>query len=95
MEKQGTGAHIGFVCLWACASAQPAHQPERRGDRDKDKHRYSLGAASVSSLFLDPYKLWQLNTIWQAVPQFQSPTDLYCFESTSSKTGIFTFLLTL
>lgn len=80
------GTEAGHGCtrglrVFAGLCISPAH-PEIRGVSDKDKHRYVLGAASGSSLFLDPYKLCRLNILWRGVTHHQSPTDLHWFGST-------------
>lgn len=95
--RQRSRRRVHTLVLCACKLCiSPAHPLARKtGVKAKEEHKCSLGAASGSSFFMDLYKLWQLNILWQGIPELQSPTDLCCIGSIQRKTDIFTFLLNL
>lgn len=93
-ETQEMGTCSSFVSArWALA--QPTYQPEGRGVRTKEEHRYSLGAASASSLFQTYINFGSLTSSSEKFLIFKAPRIFPALGPLTEKQTIFTFLLTL
>lgn len=73
----------------------PAHQPEGRGVRTKEEHRYSLGAASGSRLFQTRINFGSLTSSGEKFLIFKAPQIFTGLGPLREKQTIFTFLLSL